>query len=345
MIGTRRWFGALAGTAAILALAGPVAAQGAQEINLYSSRHYNTDRALYETFTKQTGIRINLVEAGENELIQRLKTEGRNSPADVVITVDAGRLEAMAADGLFQPVKSPVLDQAIPKHLQDPTGLWYGFSKRARVLVYAKDRVKPEQLSTYEQLADPAWKGKLLIRSSTNVYNLSLMGSIIAADGPEKAEAWAKGIVANLARPPRGGDTDQLKGLAAGEGDVAVSNTYYVARLFASNKPEDKAIADKIAVFFPNQGDRGTHVNVSGAGVAAHAPNKAGAIKFLEYLSSPQAQSYFAEGNFEYPVVAESPMSPVIAAWGPFKEDQLNAATFAKNARQALEIMDRAGWK
>lgn len=344
MIGSRRWFGALVGGAAALALTGPAVAQ-TQEINLYSSRHYNTDRALYDNFTKQTGIRINLVEASENELIQRLKTEGRNSLADVIITVDAGRLEVMAADGLFQPVKTPVLDQAIPKHLHDPSGLWYGFSKRARVLVYAKDRVKPEQLSTYEQLADPAWKGKILVRSSTNVYNLSLMGSVIAADGADKAEAWAKGMVANMARPPRGGDTDQIKGVASGEGDVAISNTYYVARMFASDKPDDKAIAARIAVFFPNQADRGTHVNVSGAGVAAYAPNKAGAIKFLEYLASPQAQSYFAEGNFEYPVVAESPVSPILVKWGSFKEDTLNAATFAKNARQALEIMDRAGWK
>jgi iron(III) transport system substrate-binding protein len=216
---------------------------------------------------------------------------------------------------------------------------------RARVLVYAKDRVNPADLSTYEALADPKYAGKVVVRSSTNVYNLSLMGSIIAADGAEKAEAWAKGIVANMARPPEGGDTDQLKAVAAGVGDIAISNTYYLARLLASDKPEDRAVGEKLAVFFPNQGDRGTHVNISGAGVLKNAPNKDNAVKLLEFLVSPEAQRYFADISFEYPVNPEVKPHPVLAAFGEFKQDTLNAATFAANSLEASKIMDRAGWK
>jgi iron(III) transport system substrate-binding protein len=330
--------------AAVLAFAAAGTA-AAQEVNIYNARHYGTDQQLWDAFTKETGIAVNVVEAGHDELIQRLEAEGANSPADIFITVDAGRLALAAEKDLFASVKSPVLDADVPAHLRHPDGLWYGLAMRARVIVYDKERVNPADLSTYEALADPKYAGKILIRSSTNVYNLSLMGSIIAADGAEKAEAWAKGIVANMARPPEGGDTDQLKAVAAGVGDIAVSNTYYLARMLASEKPEDKAVGEKLAVFFPNQGDRGTHVNISGAGVLKNAPNKDNAIKLLEFMVSPEAQRYFADISLEYPVNPAVKPHPVLANFGEFKQDTLNAATFAANSVEAAKIMDRAGWK
>ncbi|WP_341895136.1 Fe(3+) ABC transporter substrate-binding protein [Ferrovibrio terrae] len=314
-------------------------------VNLYSSRHYDTDEALYETFTKKTGIKINRIEAGEDQLLQRMRAEGDKSPADVLITVDAGRLWRAQQNGLLQPTKSAVLEKAIPAHLREAEGHWFGFSKRARVLVVNKDKVKSGELTRYEDLADPKWKGRLLIRSSTNVYNQSIVGSMIATLGAPATEVWARHVVENFARAPKGGDTDQIKAVAAGEGDVALSNTYYFARLLNSAKPEDKAVVAKLAVIFPNQGDRGTHVNVSGAGVAKYAPNKANAIKFLEYLASAEAQNYFAKGNYEFPVIANVPLHPVIASWAEFKEDQINAAVFGRNNEDALKLMDRAGWK
>lgn len=324
-----------------------VAAGGAQaqEVNIYNARHYGTDQQLWDAFTKETGIAVNVVEANHDELIQRLEAEGANSPADIFITVDAGRLALAAEKNLFEPVKSPVLEADVPAHLRHPDGLWYGLAMRARVLVYDKERVNPADLSTYEDLADPKYAGKIVVRSSTNVYNLSLMGSIIAADGAEKAEAWATGLVANMARPPEGGDTDQLKAVAAGVGDIAISNTYYLARLLASEKPEERAIGEKLGVFFPNQGDRGTHVNISGAGVLKSAPNKDNAVKLLEFLVSPEAQRYFADISFEYPVNPAVKPHPVLASFGEFKQDTLNAATFAANSLEASKIMDRAGWK
>ncbi len=324
-----------------------VAAGGAQaqEVNIYNARHYGTDQQLWDTFTKETGIAVNVVEANHDELIQRLEAEGANSPADIFITVDAGRLALAAEKNLFESVKSPVLEADVPAHLRHPDGLWYGLAMRARVLVYDKERVNPTELSTYEDLADPRYAGKIVVRSSTNVYNLSLMGSIIAADGAEKAEAWATGLVANMARPPEGGDTDQLKAVAAGVGDIAISNTYYLARLLASDKPEERAIGEKLGVFFPNQGDRGTHVNISGAGVLKSAPNKDNAVKLLEFLVSPEAQRYFADISFEYPVNPAVKPHPVLANFGEFKQDTLNAATFAANSLEASKIMDRAGWK
>ncbi|WP_341705348.1 Fe(3+) ABC transporter substrate-binding protein [Ferrovibrio sp.] len=323
----------------------PGLAAAEEVVNLYSSRHYDTDEALYETFTKQTGIRINRLEATEDQLLQRMKAEGDKSPADVLITVDAGRLYRAQSMDLLQPVRSSVLEKAIPAHLREPDGHWFGFSKRARILVVNKDKVKTGEISRYEDLADPKWKGRVLIRSSTNVYNQSLIGSMIAADGEAKTEAWARAVVANFARAPKGGDTDQIKAVAAGEGDVALSNTYYFARLLGSKKPEDNAVVANLAVIFPNQKDRGTHVNVSGAGVAKYAPNKANAIKFLEYLATKEAQEYFARGNYEFPAVAGVPLHPVIASWSDFKEDTLNAAVFGKNNEAALKLMDRAGWK
>src|SRR5262245_49469842 len=338
----RQFLGALA---SILLLSTADGAAHAQEVNIYNARHYGTDQQLWDAFTKETGIAVNVVEANHDELIQRLVAEGENSPADILITVDAGRLAFAAEKDLFAPIKSDVLDAAVPAHLRHPDGLWYGLAMRARVLVYDKERVDPAELSTYEALADPKFKGRILVRSSTSVYNLSLMGSIIAADGPDKAEAWAKGLVANMARPPEGGDTDQIKAVAAGVGDIAISNTYYFARLLASEKPEERAIADKLAIFFPNQGDRGTHVNVSGAGILKAAPNRDNAVKLLEYLVSPEAQRYFADISLEYPVNPAVKPHPVLAAFGDFKQDTLNAATYADNSIDAAEIMDRAGWR
>jgi iron(III) transport system substrate-binding protein len=322
--------------------AGPLAAA---ELNLYNSRHYDTDEALYANFTKATGIKINRIEDTEDKLMARMQAEGRNSPADVLITVDAGRLGRAQEMGLLQPVKSQALEAAIPANLRHPDGYWYGFSKRVRVIVYAKDRVQASDLKSYEDLADPKWKGRVLVRSSTNVYNQSLTGALLAAHGAAKTEEWVKGLVANFARPPRGGDTDQIKAIAAGEGDVAIVNNYYYARLALSAKADDKAIADKVGIFFPNQGDRGTHVNISGAGVAANAPNKEAAIKFLEYLATPEAQAHFAAGNNEFPVVKGAKLSPILQQWGEFKEDKVDAALFARNNAEALKIMDRAGWK
>jgi len=338
-------FGAQAAVALASVLTLAVGAARAQEVNIYNARHYGTDQQLWDAFTKETGIAVNVVEANHDELIQRMVAEGENSPADIFITVDAGRLALAAEENLFAPVKSPILDADVPAHLRHPDGLWYGLAMRARVLVYDKERLNPAELSTYEALADPKFAGKIVVRSSTSVYNLSLMGSIIAADGAEKAEAWAKGLVANMARPPEGGDTDQLKAVAAGVGDIAISNTYYLARLMASDKPEERAIGEKLGVFFPNQGDRGTHVNISGAGILKSAPNRDNAIKLLEFLVQPEAQRYFADISFEYPVNPAVKPHPVLAAFGEFKQDTLNAATFAANSLEASKIMDRAGWK
>ena len=314
-------------------------------VNLYSARHYDTDNALYESFTKKTGIKVNLVEADADQLIERIKSEGANSPADVFITVDAGRLWRAKDAGILQPISSRALEAAVPQSLQDPDNMWFGLSKRARVIMYNKDKVNPSQLSTYEALTDPKWKGRILVRSSSNIYNQSLVGSMIETKGAQETEKWARGLVANFARPPEGNDTAQIKAAADGVGDIAIANTYYLARLAKSDKPQDKAVAEKIGVFFPNQRDRGTHVNISGGGVVKTAPNREGAIKFLEHLASPEAQEIFARGNNEYPVVKGVPVDSVIKSFGDFKSDETNAAAFGKNNPEALKLMDRAGWK
>lgn len=314
-------------------------------LNLYSARHYDTDNAIYEGFTKKTGIRVNLVEADADKLIERIKSEGANSPADVLITVDAGRLWRAQEAGLLQPVNSMVLRRAIPASLREPQGHWFGFTRRARVIVYNKDRVKPSELSTYEDLADPKWKGRIIVRSSSHVYNQSLAGSVLAKHGAQKTEEWARGLVANFARQPEGNDTAQIKAVAAGLADLALVNTYYVPRLAKSTKQEEKDIASKVGVFFPNQNDRGTHINISGGGVLKTAPNRDAAIQFLEYLASKEAQQIFAASNNEYPAVAGVPVDSVLDGYGKFKEDSLNAAVYGRNNAEALKIMDRAGWK
>jgi iron(III) transport system substrate-binding protein len=323
---------------------GHAAAQD-QVLNLYTARHYQTDEALYDNFTKQTGIKVNRIEAGEDAIIERMKQEGARSPADVLMTVDAGRLWRAEQAGLLQPVKSKVLESRIPLELRHPEGLWFGFSQRARPIFYAKGKVDPATLRNYEDLADPRFKGKICVRSSSAVYNLSLLGSMIAADGPQKSEQWARGVVANMARDPKGGDTDQLTAIAAGECDVALANTYYYVRLMKSDKPEQRAVAEKIGVIFPNQGNRGAHVNISGAGVAKNAPHRDAAIRFLEYLASPEAQFYFTNGNNEYPVVSDTPPNRELASLGAFKKDGLNVAQFGRNQSAAQQIYDRAGWK
>lgn len=337
---------ALFGFTCAAALAAFPAARAQERIvNVYNARHYGSDEILWKGFTSQTGIRVNVVEGTHDELIQRLIAEGENSPADVLITVDAGRLAFAAAKGVLQPVTTPRLEQNVPAHLRHPEGLWWGLAMRARILVYARDRVDPARLQRYEDLADPQWRGRVLVRSSTNIYNISLVGAILAANGPEKTEEWCRGLVANLARPPQGGDTDQIEAVAAGVGDVAIVNSYYFARLLASEKPEQRAIAEKIGVVFPNQYDRGTHVNISGGAVIRHAPHRDNAVALLEYLVTPEAQRYFADVSLEYPVNPEVPPHPVLQQLGSFRQDTLSAARYAELADQAVRIMDRCGWR
>ncbi len=332
--------------AAALAFAGFARAGAeAQEVNLYSSRHYDSDRALYEAFTKETGIRVRLIEGDADQLIERIRTEGANSPADVFITVDAARLARAAAAGILQPYRSAAVESRIPPGLRDAEGMWFAVSQRARVVMYDKEKGRPEGLARYEDMADPRFRGQICARSGNHPYNISLAASILAANGSEKTEEWAKGVVANMARPPQGGDRDQFRAIPAGQCGLAISNTYYLARLAASEKPEDKEVAEKVAVFFPNQDGRGTHVNVSGAAVVKTAPNKENGIKLIEYLASPEAQRYFADTSLEYPANPEVKPHPVLASWGEFKQDTLNPSVYAKNASEAARIMDRCGWK
>jgi len=334
--------------AAMAFVAGTAENASAQDnvLNLYSARHYQTDEALYSNFTKATGVKINLIEGGEDALMERIKNEGVNSPADVFITVDVGRLWRAEQMGLFAPVKSKTLESRIPANYRDPDGNWFGFSRRARIIVYNKAAIKPGEIATYEDLADPKYKGRICTRSGSHVYNLSLMGSIMGALGEEKSEAWAKGVATNLARPPKGGDTDQLKAAAAGECDVAVSNTYYFARLLRSDKADERQVAEKLGVVFPNQAGRGTHFNISGGGMLKHAPHKEAAVKFLEYLASDEAQVYFADGNNEWPVVPNvATNNPALKAMGAFKAETLNIAAIGKNQPNAQKIFDRVGYK
>ena len=316
----------------------------AQVVNVYSARHYDTDDEIYGKFEKKTGIKVNLIEGSSGAMLERLKREGKRSPADVFITVDAGRLYQAELAGVFQPVKSALLSRLVPANLRHPEGKWFGLTKRARIILRSRDRVKEGEIASYEDLVKPRWKGKVLIRSSSNIYNQSLVGSMIASHGEAGAEKWCRGLVANLARVPQGGDRDQIKAVAAGEGDVAVANSYYFARMLNGTDAE-KAAAAKVAVVFPNQGNRGTHVNLSGIGVCASSPNKANAVRFIEYLMGTEAQEVFAAGNNEYPVVKGAGTVPALKAFGAFKEDKVNAAVFGKNNAAAIRIMDRAGWR
>lgn len=313
-------------------------------LNLYSARHYQTDDALYADFTKQTGIKINRIEGKEDELLERIRNEGSNSPADVLLTVDASRLAKARELGLFAPLQSKLLENRIPSHLR--TAEWAAFSTRARMIVYNKARIQAADVQNYADLANPKLKGKVCSRSGSHPYNLSLFASIIAHEGEAKAEELARGMVSNFARAPKGGDTDQIKAVAAGECGVAITNSYYVARLMRSTKPEDQKIIEQIGVVWPNQMSTGTHINVSGGGVLKYAPNKTAGIKFLEYLASDQAQRYFADGNNEWPVVDSAKVdNPALAKLGKFKADQLPVNSLAMYQVKAQMIFDRAGFK
>ncbi len=328
---------------AIALLAG-AAATPAQVLNIYTARHYQTDEALYDNFTKATGIKVNRLEGKEDELVERIRNEGVASPADILITVDAARLQLADGLGLFQPVKSRVLDERIPAHLHTPT--WFSFSTRARVIVYNKAAVKREAVQSYADLAAPAMKGQVCMRSGSHPYNLSLGAAIIAHEGEAAAENWARGLVANFARQPKGGDTDQIRSVAAGECGATISNTYYLVRLMRSTKPEDQKTIAAVGVVWPNQSGWGTHLNVSGAGVLKHAPNRDAAVKFLEYLASDTAQVYFADGNNEWPVVKTAvAANKELASLGSFKADLLPVADLARTTVQAQKVFDRAGWK
>ena len=342
---------ALAG-ACLLAVLGSASAQQ-QVVNLYSARHYSTDEALYDNFTKATGIAINRVDADDAGILARLKAEGSASPADVILLVDAARLYRGEVDGLFQPIRSSVLENAIPANLRaQPTAdggiAWFGLSTRARVIVYNKVKVQREDVDSYEKLADPKHKGKVCIRSGSHPYNLSLFGAITEHLGEQKTQAWLQGVKDNLARPPKGGDTDQIKAVAAGECDIAVTNSYYFARLMRSNKPEDVALANKVGVVFPNQSSWGTHLNIAGGAVAKYAKHPANAVKFLEYLASPQAQEYLANGNNEWPAVQGielgNPALKAMTGGKPFKSETIPISAVGANMQRVQQMLDRVGF-
>tara|TARA_R110002012_G_scaffold69247_2_gene179308 strand:+ start:2598 stop:3626 length:1029 start_codon:yes stop_codon:yes gene_type:complete len=320
----------------------PAFAEG--ELNIYSSRHYDTDEKLYSDFTEQTGITINRIEGKADELLARMQAEGANSPADVLITVDTSRLSRAKNMGLLQSVDSDILEERIPANLQDNENDWFGFSQRARIIFYAKDAVDSPPV-TYLDLADPALKGKVCIRSSSNEYNQTLLAAIVTHHGEEKATEWAQGVVGNMARSPQGGDTDQLRGLVSGECEIAVSNSYYFARALRTDVDGVSTEIDKIGWIFPDQDGNGAHMNLSGAGVAANAPNRDNAVKFLEYLSSDSAQVYFSSGNDEFPAVKGVALAESVAKLGEFKADEVNLSDVAQNIPTAQKIFDVVGWK
>jgi len=317
----------------------------AEEVNIYSARHYDTDLSIYERFSEETGIKVNLIEGQSEELLARLAQEGEFSPGDVLLTVDAGRLWHAEQAELFAPVSSEVIDARVPAHLRHPDGLWFGISKRARIVIYNKEDGLPEGLTTYADLANPGFEGQICVRSSSSIYNISLLSSIVAHEGTDAAESWAEGVVANFARSPQGNDTAQIKAVAAGECRLGIANTYYVARLMGSDDPADRAVADKIGIIFPDQLGRGTHVNISGTGLLTNAPNKANAIRFLEFLVSDWAQNILAEGNNEYPTVPTVDAQGPVTTLGAFKEDEINASALGQNQSLAIRIFDRAGWR
>ena len=342
----------LAALTTVAALTAPVAHAQEQVLNLYSARHYPTDEALYSGFTKATGIRIQRVDADDAGILARLRAEGAASPADVVLLVDAARLWRAEVDGMFRPVKSPVLEKAIPANLRakptDEGTAWFGLSTRARVVVYDKLKVKREDVDTYEELAAPVNKGRVCTRSGAHPYNLSLFGAMVEHIGPQKTEAWLKGLVDNMARTPKGGDTDQIRAVASGECGVALTNTYYLARLMRSAKPEDKAVAERVGVVFPNQSSWGTHLNIAGGAVARHAKNVPAAVKFLEYLTSQQAQAHFADGNNEWPVAqGVSFDNPALKAMtgGSFKSELVPISRVGMNQVAVQQMLDRVGFK
>ena len=332
----------ISGLGLLLALSASVSAE---TVNLYSARHYDVDQQIYGAFTEQTGIEVRVLEGSSDQLVERIQREGVASPADVLITVDAGRLWRAKQAGVLQSVESEVLEQRIPEHLRHPDGLWFGFSQRTRLIYINPDRVDPELVTTYEDLARPELEGKICIRSSNNIYNQSLIASMIEVHGVDGAQEWAEGLVDNLARQPQGGDTDQIRGVAAGECDVAVANHYYYLRLANSDDPADREVAEDVQVVFPNQDGRGVHVNISGAGTVDGAPNRENAVRFLEYLASDSAQEVFARANYEYPVSEDVQRHEALAEWGSIKFDDLTIDALGRNNPEAVRVADRAGWR
>ena len=315
------------------------------QINVYSHRHYDSDKILFKKFTDQTGIKVNVIKGSADQLIERLISEGENSPADILLTVDAGRLHRAKMAGILHPVKSRVLNDNVPSSMRDPARQWFGLTVRARVIVYSKDRVKPSQLSTYEDLAKAKWRGKIAVRSSSNIYNQSLMASIIEANGTREALSWAKSVRKNMARAPRGSDRDQARAVAAGLADIAIMNTYYLGILANSSNPKDRDVFKKVSVFFPNQNGRGTHINISGAGITKSSKNKKDAIKFLEFLTSSESQKIFGNVNYEYPIKIETNQSDLLKSWGSFKADKVNLSILGIKNSEAVKLFDKAGWE
>ncbi|GAA3907286.1 Fe(3+) ABC transporter substrate-binding protein [Halomonas cibimaris] len=317
----------------------------ADEVNVYSARHYDSDDRLYQAFTDETGIDVNVLEGDSDQLIERIQREGVASPADVMITVDAGRLWRAEEEGIFQNVASEVLNERLPASMRHPDGQWFGFSQRARAIFYNREDIDPSEIESYADLADDRFKGEVCIRSSNNIYNQSLLASMVAEHGEDGAEQWAQGVVDNMARDPEGGDTDQIRGVASGECDLAVANHYYYVRLLKSDDDADREAARKVGIIFPNQNGRGTHVNVGGAGVVNNAPNRDNAVRFLEFLASDKAQKIFATGNNEFPAVKGIHKDPVLESWGNFKKDDINVSVLGENNPKAVRIFDRVGWR
>lgn len=314
-------------------------------VNVYSHRHYDIDKELYKEFEKESGIAVNVVKANAEELIERLKVEGKNSPADVLITVDVANLYQAKSLGLFQPIKSKIVDSSVATNLKDSDNNWVALTKRARVIVYNKEKLSDSNFSTYEDLAEPKWAGKVLIRSSNNSYNQSLVSSMIAHLGEAKTQKWLEGFVKNFAREPKGSDRDQMRAVASGEGDLAIVNTYYLGMMIESEKQEDKDVANKLGIFFPNQNSYGTHINVSGAGILASSKNVANAQKLIEFLLSDKAQELFAKANYEYPIKSNIKTSELVKGFGEFKEDTIKLSVIGENNKKAVELMDKAKWK
>ncbi|NQZ69790.1 MAG: Fe(3+) ABC transporter substrate-binding protein [Lentisphaeria bacterium] len=317
----------------------------ANEVNVYSHRHYETDKKLFAAFEKETGIRVNVVKAKAGELIKRLELEGKNTNCDLFITADAGRIYRAKSKSLLQAVESKILDTVIPPHLKDKQNHWFGLTVRARVIVYVKGKVKAKDLSSYEALTDKKWKKKILIRKSDNIYNQSLLASIIAHSGEKAAREWAAGIVENMARKPKGNDRDQMKAIVAGQGSIAIVNTYYLGLLLNSPVKAEVAVGKKLAVFFPNQAGRGTHINISAAGVTKHAKNKANAVKLLEFLVNKESQKLYSEANYEYPVRTDVAPSALLKGWGDFKKDTMNLEKLGANNVDAVKIFGIVGWR
>lgn len=322
-----------------------VSTVSAQEVNIYSARHYDSDLALYNAFTEQTGIKVNIIEGDSDQLIQRIKREGIASPADILMTIDAGRLWRAEQEGVFQSVESDVLNSRLPDSMRHPDGLWFGFSQRVRVIYYNRENFDPSQAQRYEDLAAADFPGDICVRTSSNIYNQSLLSSMIERRGVEETQEWAEGIAANLARDPQGGDTDQILAVAAGECDVALANHYYYVRLLKSDNPAQREAARKVGIIFPNQDSYGTHANVGGAGLVTTSPNRDEAVKFLEFLASDQAQEMFAVGNNEFPVVPGVFKDPVLESWGNFKIDEINITALGVNNPESVRVADRSGWR